>query len=288
MTRVTPLLPLMLLSALGLPSLAQTLTQTTPSDQQALIDRLLRVNNPQGSNTVTFGALPETLPLTLSSGVRVQATVRSVGLGGTPSYRIFAVGTGTLEAARRSLLGDLQASDWQPIPILPVRGFQASDGALNSTFFREGQFPLTLNINVQNVQERVELDITVNAVNDLTISSLKNNARYAPKSAMPVLFPLPGASVSQAPDVGGSRQGYVTSAHVLSNLSANEVTSFYSAQLRKAGWRAVTDTRSGELRVVTYLLTDLGHRQAVGVLGIRTQAEGDYILTASVNGFNPL
>ncbi len=290
MTRALRLLPLILASALSLPVLAQNsdTSSPTPPDQQALIERLLRVNNPSGSNTVTFGGLPSTLPLTFSPDVQVQATVRSVGIGGVPSYRIFAVSNGTLDAARQALLGDLQASGWQTIPIIPVRGFQTTGGSLNNTFFRAGKFPLTLSINIQTVQQKVEVDIAVSAVNDLVISSLKNSTRYAPKSSMPALFPPPGASVDVAPDVGGSRQGVINSARVLSKLSAGEVLSFYSQQLKKAGWQAVTDTRSGELRVVTYLLTDLGGRQAVGVLGIRTQAEGDYILTASVNGFNPI
>ena len=47
---------------------------------------------------------------------------------------------------------------------------------------------------------------------------------------------------------------------------------------------AVPDT----LRVMTYLLTDLNRREAVGVLGLQTQAAGDSILTASIDGFKPI
>lgn len=70
--------------------------------------------------------------------------------------------------------------------------------------------------------------------------------------------------------------------------SANEVLAFYSAQLRAAGWKALTDTTTGPLRVVTYALTDLNGREALGTLGIRPwEKGGGHVLTVSVQGFKP-
>lgn len=75
--------------------------------------------------------------------------------------------------------------------------------------------------------------------------------------------------------------------------SAGEVLTHYSAQLKAAGWKtvgwkAVTDTTTGSLRVITYAVTDLNGREALGTLGIRPwEKDGGYVLTVSVQGFKP-
>ncbi len=109
-----------------------------PSNQ-ALLDRLLRLSNPQATSTVTFGVVPDTLPITFNPAVQVQATVRSVYPSGMPSYRIYAVSSGNLETARQALAADLLANGWQPIPQTPVRGFRPTEGAAYTGFFREGK-----------------------------------------------------------------------------------------------------------------------------------------------------
>ena len=290
MTRSRRLLLLLALTALGTSTLAQSAVPQSPvqANQQALLERLLRMNNPQAANVVTLGAVPDTLPITFNPAVQIQATVRSVYPGGTPNYRVLAVSSGDLETARQALATDLLATGWQPIPQTPVRGFRPTEGAAYTGFFWEGRYPLVLNSTVQAVVGKVELDITATATTAQNIAVLKKSARGYPQSSMPVLSPMPGAQVKAAQYSYSAPQGMIISARVTTTTSANEVLSFYSQQLRKAGWKAVTDTQSGTLRVVTYLLTDLNQREVVGVLVIRTQANGDYILTASIDGFKPI
>ncbi|MFC4637472.1 hypothetical protein [Deinococcus hohokamensis] len=110
-----------------------------------------------------------------------------------------------------------------------------------------------------------------------------------PQSSLPALKALPGAMIKVG-YAGGSSGGVITTAHLTgTSLSAGEVFAFYSAQLKAAGWKAVTDTTIGPLRVVTYALKDLNDREALGTLGLRPwdKEGGGYVLTASVQGFMP-
>ncbi|MDL2343783.1 hypothetical protein QOL99_06435 [Deinococcus sp. MIMF12] len=120
------------------------------------------------------------------------------------------------------------------------------------------------------------------------IASFKKAPTSIPRSSLPLLKVFPGATI-KGTYPATSPSGAMSSAHVQTARSANEVLGFYSAQLKAAGWRARTDTTDGPLRVVTYSLKDLNGREALGTLGIRPWegAGGGYVLTVTVQGFKP-
>ena len=262
-------------------------SSTDAAAQSALLDRLLRQNGgPQVTSTVTLGAIPAALPITLHAPIQVQATVRTT-YPTTASYRIYAVSSGDLDEVRRGLAADMTASGWLPQPQPPQIGFRPTQGNTYSNFYRDGPFPLTMNAAVQTVRGRAELDINVSPISVQAVAGFRKSTQGQPQSSLPTLRPLPGAVVKAQPYTYTAPLGTISSARVSTGQSAGEVFAFYSAQLKAAGWKAVSDNASGPLRAVTYLLSDLNGREAVGTLGIRTQAEGDYVLTASVSGFKP-
>lgn len=127
----------------------------------------------------------------------------------------------------------------------------------------------------------------MNPVGALQLNQLKKVPSYIARSSLPALKALPGSKGKANYPIGGP-YGSMSGVWVQTDRSAGEVLTHYSAQLRAAGWKAVTDTTTGSLRVITYAVTDLNGREALGTLGIRPwEKDGGYVLTVSVQGFKP-
>jgi hypothetical protein len=105
-----------------------------------------------------------------------------------------------------------------------------------------------MNVSVQTVQGRTELDLNVYPITAQAVASYRKSPQGQPQSSLPSLSPLPGAKVKAQPYTYTAPTGTISSARVSTSQSAGEVFAFYSAQLRAAGWKAVGDTQSGPLR----------------------------------------
>lgn len=270
---------------------AQTGTMTTPTVQQAqqLTERLLQtMSGPNGQVQLTYG-LPEVLPVTLQDPVKVLATVRlNYGGSSVVSYRVFARAEQSSLDARETLLNMLEAGGWKGQPSTPTPfGFQGNQvpGYLN--MYREGQTHYVLNATFMERNGGADIEMNLNVISAAQLAQLKRTPSYLPRSSLPALKVFPG-SQSKATYPSGHPNGSLSSVWVKTQASAGEVLSHYSAQLKAAGWKAVTDTTSGPLRVVTYTLKDLNGREALGTLGLRPwEKDGGYVLTVSVQGFKP-
>ncbi|WP_216322620.1 hypothetical protein [Deinococcus aestuarii] len=284
-----PLLLAALLAATSLPVQAQS-TQPTPEQAAQLIDRLFRtMYGPGGNVQLLYGTLPATLPLQLDPRLTVLASVRTSAQGGQfVQHRILLSTALSPDEARAALQTSLEGTGWKARPNdgQPI-GFATQQTVRSTSFYREGATNFLLGVGVVDRGGRTELDLNVNVVSDQQLASFKQAARYQPRSSLPLLKAFPGATIKGAYP-GGVPNGALSSAHVQTNRSANEVFAFYSAQLKAAGWKVRTDTTDGPLRVVTYSLKDLNGREALGTLGIRPwEKDGGYVLTVSVQGFKP-
>jgi hypothetical protein len=108
------------------------LSSADAAAQSTLLDRLLRQNGGSANTSVTLSAVPATLPISLSTPIQVQATVRTVNQSGS-IYRLYAVSVGNLETTRQNLIADLNASGWLPLP--QQIGFRATEGNNFSNFY---------------------------------------------------------------------------------------------------------------------------------------------------------
>lgn len=285
------LLAVLLLGTTSRPVLAQPAPAPTAAQSAQLAERLLRnMNGPSAETQITYGAVPGTLPLRLDTPLEVLASIRTSQQGGRYVYwRILAGSARPAEETRAALHRSLEASGWKPQPSYgqPI-GFATAQTVRHTGYYREGSTNFVLNANLVERGGRTEVELGVNVVPAQAIANLKKAPTYRPQSSLPLLRAFPGATVK-----GGFTPTYpsgaISSAHVQTTRSANEVFDFYSAQLRAAGWKARTDTTDGPLRVVTYSLRDLNGREALGTLGIRPWEKegGGYVLTVSVQGFKP-
>lgn len=287
----TTLLAALLLGTTSLPALAQAAPAPAAGQSAQLVERLLRsMTGPSGDAQVTYGAVPDTLPLRLASPLEVLASIRTSQQGGSYVYwRVLAGSPLPADETRAALQKSLEAGGWKPQPQYsqPI-GFVTNQTPRNQGYYREGSTNFVLNANLVERGGRTELELGVNVVPAQAIASLKKAPTFRPQSSLPQLRAFPGATVK-----GGytptSPNGSISSAHVQTTRPAGEVFNFYSAQLKAAGWTARTDTADGPLRVVTYSLRDLNGREALGTLGIRPweREGGGYVLTVSVQGFKP-
>lgn len=287
-----------LLTVLPTPALAQTspppvqaTTPPTPEQAAQVIERLFgSMYGPGAETQLTYGAVPATLPLRLDPRLGVIASLRTSSNGGQfVQHRVLLSTPLPPEQARAALEQSLAATGWKPLPNYgqPV-GFVTQQTVRNAGFYREGGTNLILHANLLGREGRTDLDLNVNPVGEQQIASIKKAPTSRPYSSLPLLRALPEAAVKGG-SVVTTVNGALSSVHVQTRRSANEVLAFYSAQLRAAGWKARTDTTDGPLRVVTYSLRDLNGREALGTLGIRPWEKegGGYVLTVSVQGFKP-
>lgn len=279
------LLPLLFVSAAlaqSAPAAAPDPNAPTLEQAQAITERLLRTFN--GPNTqIVYGQIPEGLNLSLDKDFTVQATFKTKH-GNEVIWRVLATTPGDLLTTRDRLTPALQASGWTALNQNQV-GFVGENSPLYGNFYRTGDANLVMNVGVQVADGHTDIDLNINPVPASQIAFFKKN--NAPQSSLPLLLPLPGATTRTAAYGGGGPNGTLSSVDVKTSASQNEVFSHYSAQLKAKGWKALTDTTTGPLRAVTYALTDLNGREALGTLGIRTWKSGEYVLTVSVQGFKP-
>ncbi|WP_216322556.1 hypothetical protein [Deinococcus aestuarii] len=283
------LLSAALFALLSTPALAQA-TPPTPEQAAQVIERLLPgVGDPNVENEITYGTLPPSLPLRLDGRFEVLAALRTTtNRGQFVTHRIFLRTDLPADQAQEALRRVLTGGGWRALPGQGQPfGFVSPQAPSSSAFYREGEPNFILNANSAERGGKTELDLNLNVVPREQIESFQRLIFSVPRSSLPSLKPLPGATIR----VGYTQNfpnGTLSSAHVQTDRSANEVFSFYSAQLKAAGWKARTDTTDGPLRVVTYSLTDLNGREALGTLGLRPwEKEGGYVLTVSVQGFKP-
>ena len=294
-------LPL-LLALTAVPAVAQAASQgpavtvsgpaPTAEQVQKLAERLLLGNfGPNTQSEVTYG-LPATLPLKLPAPFEVAGTVRTkYAGGGNVFYRVFASAPLSASAVRDALQAQLTAQGWKVQQSGQPFGFEGNYQPNFLNFYREGSTPFALNANIIGTGSGTggssNVDIGVNPISQQQLAQLKKQPTYVPRSSLPLLRALPGSkSTVKYPATGPA--GSLSSVWVQTDRSAGEVFNHYSAQLKAAGWKALTDTATGPLRVVTYSLTDLNGREALGTLGIRPwEKDGGYVLNVSVQGFKP-
>lgn len=287
-------------ATLTVTALAQQVTppavtgQPTPEQAQQIIERLGgQYGGPNGPAQIVYGAVPAGLPVTLSAPIDVLVSFRSV-YGSNVAYRLLLGSAATPDEALKALDAQLNAGGWKTFGNYGVRsGFVSTVNEQYRNYYREtpgGQGAgYMANVNVSNRTGRTSIDLNVNTAPAQQIASVKKAPTSQPQSSLPALTPLPSAKIKVGYG-GGSPNGLMSTAHVTgTSLSANEVLSFYNAQLKKAGWKAVTDTTNGPLRVITYHVRDVNGREALGTLGIRPWEKegGGFVLTASVQGFKP-
>lgn len=295
--KLSLLLPLLVSSALAqtvpaAPTVTLSGPAPTPAQAQKLAERLLLSNFGPGSQAeVTYG-LPAALPLKLPAPFEVAATVRAKYPGnGTAFYRVFASAPLGASAARDTLQAQLTAQGWKMQQSGQPIGFEGNYQPNFLNFYREGSTPFALNANIigtgSGAGDSSNVEIVLNPIGQQQLAQLKKQPNYMPRSSLPLLRALPGSkSAVKYPATGPS--GSLSSVWVQTDKAAGEVFNHYSAQLKAAGWKALTDTTTGPLRVVTYGLTDLNGREALGTLGIRPwEKDGGYVLTVSVQGFKP-
>lgn len=264
----------------------------SPTQVTQVSERLLRsMYGPGADVQVTYGAVPATLPVTLDPRLNVVATLRTSQNGGAyVHHRVMVSSDLGAEAALSALRASLEGSDWKVRALYgsPI-GFATQQTNRSVSFYREGSTNFALDANLTERGGRTELDLNVNVVPAQVIASFKKAPAVRPQSSLPLLKALPGATVKGTGYVATFPNGSISSAHIVTDRSANEVLAFYSAQLKAAGWRARTDTTDGPLRAVMYSLRDLNGREALGTLGIRPWEKegGGYVLTVSVQGFKP-
>lgn len=280
------LLPLLVASAAlaqSAPAAPPSLNAPTLEQAQAVSERLLRNFNGPGTQ-IFYGQIPERLKVSLGKDFTVQATFQTKQ-GTNVSWRVLATAPDDLLTVRDRLIPALQASGWNALDQNQA-GFVGGNTPLYGNFYRAGDANLTMNIGVQRVDDHTDIDLNIGTVPASQIAFYKKNS--APQSSLPLLLPLPGTTTRTAAyGGGGGPNGTLSGVDVKTSASQNEVFSHYSAQLKARGWKALTDTATGSLRVVTYALTDLNGREALGTLGIRAWKEGEYVLTVSVQSFKP-
>lgn len=260
----------------------------TVTQAQNLAERLMTsMTGPGSLAEVTYG-LPAALPLKLPAPFEVVGAVRTrYSANSTVFYRIFASAPLGAAATRDALQKQLLAQGWKMPQQGQQLGFEGNYQPNYLNFYREGNTNFVLNANLVGVAEKTNIEMTVNPVTKAQLEQLKRQSSYVPRSSLPFLKALPGSrSKATYPTTGPS--GSLSSVWVQTDKGAGAVFEHYSAQLRAAGWKALTDTTTGTLRVVTYSLKDLNGREALGTLGIRPwEKDGGYVLTVSVQGFKP-
>ena len=272
------------------PSPALTVSGPAPTAEQAqkLAERLLLGNfGPNSQAEVTYG-LPAALPLKLGAPFEVTGTVRMKYPGNSnPFYRVFVGAPLSASAARDALQAQLTAQGWKVQQSGQPLGFEGNYQPNYLNLYREGAAPFALNVNVSGAGDSSNVEMVVNPIGKAQLAQMKKQPNYMPRSSMPFLKALPG-SKSKANYPASGPAGSLSTVWVQTDRSAGEVFNHYSAQLKAAGWKALTDTTTGPLRVVTYSLKDLNGREALGTLGIRPwEKDGGYVLTVSVQGFKP-
>lgn len=282
-------------TALAQPVTSPAVTgQPTPEQALQIIERLGgQYGGPNGPAQIVYGAVPAGLPVTLRAPIDVLVSFRTV-YGSSVSYRLLLGSDAAPDAALKALDAQLSASGWRAFGNFgPRSGFVPTVNEQYRSYYREtpgGQGEgYMASVNVNNRTGRTGIDLTVNTAPAQQIASVKKAPSAQPQSSLPALTPLPGAKIKVGYG-GSSPNGLISTAHITGTpLSANEVLSFYNAQLKKAGWKAVTDTSNGPLRVITYHVRDVNGREALGTLGIRPWEKegGGFVLTASVQGFKP-
>jgi len=268
--------------------------QPTPKQAQQIIERLSwQYTGPNPPTHVVYGAVPAALPVRLTAPIDVLVSFRMV-YGSNVTHRILLGSDDAPDVVLQAVGAQLAATGWKPVyAYTPRAGFQSPQAEQSRTFYYviptgkgEG-YSATLSVVSRGGQTNV--DLNVGTAPATQIEGLKRAASYAPKSSLPALNALPGAKIKVG-SASGSPNGLISTAYVTGTaLGANGVLSHYNAQLKAAGWKAVTDTTTGPLRVITYALKDVNGREALGTLGIRPWEKegGGFVLTASVQGFKP-
>lgn len=279
-----------LLAATTTSVLAQT-TAPTPDQAGQLVDRIFRsAFGPNAETQVTYGAVPAALPIRLDPRLAVVASVRiSFNSGQNILNRVLLTTALSAEQALVVLRQNLEATGWKTRPdYSPLFGFASAQTVRNVNFYREGNPNFALDAVLTERSETTELDLNINVVPPQAIASFKTPFAIGPRFSLPLLKVFPGASINGTAPVTFPN-GALSSTYLKTDRSANEVLSFYSAQLKAAGWKGRTDTADGPLRVVTYSLKDLNGREALGTLGLRPWEKegGGYVLMVSVQGFKP-
>lgn len=245
---------------------------------------------PNADTQVTYGAVPAALPIRLDPRLSVVASVRSSFNGGQNiQNRVLVTTALPAEQALTVLAKSLEATGWKVRPTYGFPfGFASAQTVQNAGFYREGDPNFALDAVLTERGSATELDLNLNVVPPQAIASFKQAPSLVPRSSLPLLKAFPDATI-KGTYPASFPNGSLSSAYLKTERSANEVFSFYSAQLKAAGWKARTDTADGPLRVVTYSLKDLNGREALGTLGLRPWEKegGGYVLTVSVQGFKP-
>ncbi len=277
-----------LLVATSTPVLAQAATSTLPEVEQ-LVDRLVRnMYGPNSNNQVTYGAVPTALPIKLDPRLSIIAGIRS-NSGQNVQNRILLTTALPPEQALAVLGQSLKATGWEVRPQYnALFGFASPQTVRSATFYRAGETNFVLDAALTEQSGTTELDLNINVVPSQAIESFRKTSPVILHSSLPLLKAFPEADIKGTYPATFAN-GSLSTAQVKTDRSVNEVLSFYSAQLKMAGWKARTDTSNGPLRVVTYSLKDLNGREALGTLGIRPWEKegGGYVLTVSVQGFKP-
>lgn len=268
--------------------------QPTPAQAQQIIERLsVQFGGPNTPTNIVYGAVPTALPLKLGAPINVLVSFR-LAYGSNVMYRILLDSAATPEAAVQGVSEQLAATGWKHVdPYTPRGGFESPQAEQSRTFAfvnpaGKGEGFVAVAAVVRR-GDRTNIDLNVSPAPASQIDGLRRAAAYAPKSSLPALTPLPGATIKVGAE-SGSSNGLISTAYVTGTARrANEVLAHYSAQLKAAGWKAVTDTTTGPLRVITYAVKDVNGREALGTLGIRPWEKdgGGFVLTASVQAFKP-
>ncbi|WP_221089933.1 hypothetical protein [Deinococcus aquaedulcis] len=272
------------------PAAPTVVGQPTPEQATQLIERL--VSNPGARQQLIYGALPAGLPLTLSEPLTLLASIRTPYSSGSNTRVLLSSAQGR-DATLATLGAQLGASGWTARKPYGVPfGFQVPQSEVYRSFYYEppagsGGGAYLADLNVRELGGRTAVDLNIGTITAQQLAGLKKQPQSAPQTSLPSLRALPGAQLRAAMN-SGSANVTVSSVYVTGTpLSAGEVLGFYSAQLKAAGWKAVTDTTTGPLRVITYALKDLNGREALGTLGLRSWEKGGYALMVSVQGFKP-
>ena len=281
---------LLLTILLALPLSAQAQTTPSAAQAQALIDRLLRTS--LGSQTriqITYGAVDPALPLRLGPPFMVLANLRlSSNAGAFVQHRIFATTPLAPNEAQAALVSRLASSGWVVQPgNAPPFGFSSVSIPGGTTFYREGSTNFGLSVILTERAGQTELDLNLNVLPAQLIANFKAQPAQVARSSLPLLQAFPGARIQGAVPAAFDFGAWST-AQVLTTRKAGDVLDFYSAQLQAAGWQQQSETTDGPLRVLTYRVKDVKGQPALGTLGIRSLEQGGgYVLTVSVQGFNP-
>lgn len=279
MTRHAPALAFLALLTLNFGAYAGAV-----SPEWELLERALNPNFPGGVELkIQLGQVPSNLGFSLPQGSRVVGSVIS-----DPRHSDFPAATSVYfdlpvdsKQAQSLLAGSLTQAGWQPLPDIGMYGPFASSGGFQATAPLTGASWYRRNpdrsayFTLKTVGKVTQVYLTINAERDLDgrirMATLvgQNPANLLPKLAAPA-----GANV--LPQGGGSNGDDITqAARIESELNQKDLLEHYAAQLRKAGWTALSAANKGALMTTLWTFKQ-GKDERLGLFTINQSDKGVY------------